>query len=266
LDNVGHYCRVLSKEEVERLQNDHQTVSEFRREKLEKEADRNWDKFYNRHSVNFFKDRHWTKEEFQELCPDIQWQDSLKILEAGCGVGNLMFPLVDSFPNLFMFACDFSPRAVEFVKGNLKYDSKRCHAFVCDLTKDDSLFEQIGSTSIDVCTLIFVLSAINPDKMASVLVNIHKILKPCGSIIVRDYGLYDHAMLRFARGHKLSENFYVRQDGTRAYYFSEDKLNDLFAQTGFEKISCRYVQKLTENRKELISVQRIFIQGRFKKL
>ena len=37
----------------------------------------------------------------------------------------------------------------------------------------------------------------------------------------RDYGLYDHAMLRFSKGHKISENFYMRQDGTRAYYFSE---------------------------------------------
>lgn len=40
-------------------------------------------------------------------------------------------------------------------------------------------------------------------------------------VLLRDYGIYDHAMLRFAPGHKISENFYVRQDGTRAYYFSE---------------------------------------------
>lgn len=73
-DKIGHYCRILTREEVEKLQNDNQTVSEFRQEKLEKEAGRNWDKFYNRHSVNFFKDRHWTKEEFQEICPDIKWQ------------------------------------------------------------------------------------------------------------------------------------------------------------------------------------------------
>ena len=39
-------------------------------------------------------------------------------------------------------------------------------------------------------------------------------------ILFRDYGLYDHAMLRFSKGHKISENFYVRQDGTRAYYFT----------------------------------------------
>jgi len=43
-------------------------------------------------------------------------------------------------------------------------------------------------------------------------------------VLVRDYGLYDHAMLRFTPGHKLADSFYVRQDGTRAYYFSTGKL------------------------------------------
>jgi len=42
-------------------------------------------------------------------------------------------------------------------------------------------------------------------------------------VLVRDYGLYDHAMLRFTPGHKLADSFYVRQDGTRAYYFSTGK-------------------------------------------
>lgn len=53
-------------------------------------------------------------------------------------------------------------------------------------------------------------------------------------LLFRDYGLYDHAMLRFGRGHKLSEHFYVRQDGTRAYYFSEGTQSGIIASYSIE--------------------------------
>ncbi len=59
---------------------------------------------------------------------------------------------------------------------------------------------------------------INNENIALFLLN--QVLRPDGLLLFRDYGLYDHAMLRFSAGHKLSDNFYVRQDGTRAYYFS----------------------------------------------
>ena len=51
-----------------------------------------------------------------------------------------------------------------------------------------------------------------------------QVLAPGGCVLLRDYGRYDHAMLRFSAGHKLGDSFYVRQDGTRAYYFSIGKV------------------------------------------
>ena len=40
----------------------------------------------------------------------------LTVLEVGCGVGNFIFPLIQDDPSIFFYACDFSPRAVQFVK------------------------------------------------------------------------------------------------------------------------------------------------------
>ena len=68
-------------------------------------------------------------------------------------------------------------------------------------------------------------------------------------MLFRDYGLYDHAMLRFAPGHKISENFYVRQDGTRAYYFTTGQLiswNVVFEQLQQLGISEYFVYLLSQ--------------------
>ncbi|KAH0627284.1 hypothetical protein JD844_002807 [Phrynosoma platyrhinos] len=261
----GHKMRMLSPEEAEKLAKDLVLVSDFKQQKLEKEAQRNWDLFYKRNSTNFFKDRHWTTREFEELRACREFEDQkLTILEAGCGVGNCLFPLLEEDLNIFAYACDFSPRAVEYVKQNPLYDTQRCKVFQCDLTKDD-LLENVPPDSVDVVTLIFVLSAIHPEKMHLVLRNIYKVLKPGKCVLFRDYGLYDHAMLRFKSANKLSENFYVRQDGTRSYFFSDDFLAELFLSVGYEQVVNEYVLRETVNKKEGLSVPRVFLQSKFLK-
>ena len=54
------------------------------------------------------------------------------------------------------------------------YCPERCKAFRCDLTKDD-LRDEVAQASVDVATLIFVLSAIHPDKMVQALENIFRV-------------------------------------------------------------------------------------------
>lgn len=68
-------ARILSSEEEDKLQRDRALVSDFKQQKLEKEAQKNWDLFYKRNSTNFFKDRHWTTREFEELrsCREVGW-------------------------------------------------------------------------------------------------------------------------------------------------------------------------------------------------
>lgn len=84
------------------------------------------------------------------------------LLEVGCGVGNLIFPLVAENRNsYFIYACDFSSRAIDLVKANELYDTATMKAFTCDITKPDILAE-IPLESVDIITMIFVLSAIHP--------------------------------------------------------------------------------------------------------
>ncbi|XP_077846138.1 tRNA N(3)-cytidine methyltransferase METTL6 isoform X12 [Macaca mulatta] len=150
------------------------------------------------------------------------------------------------------------------IKQNPLYDTERCKVFQCDLTKDD-LLDHVPPGSVDVVMLIFVLSAVHPEKMHLVLENIYKVLKPGKSVLFRDYGLYDHAMLRFKAGSKLGENFYVRQDGTRSYFFTDEFLAQLFMDTGYEEVVNEYVFRETVNKKEGLCVPRVFLQSKFLK-
>ncbi|XP_064081623.1 tRNA N(3)-methylcytidine methyltransferase METTL6-like isoform X3 [Macrobrachium nipponense] len=260
---LGNHFRTLTLAEQAklRMQDSRGLLSQFHQDKLEKEAAKNWDKFYKRNETRFFKDRHWTTREFQEIAGDGLGKRTL--LEVGCGVGNFLYPLIEDQLNLFVYACDFSARAVEFVKEHPLYCEDKVKAFVSDITKDD-LLSQVGE-AVDIVSMIFVLSAIHPSKFNDTIQNIYRCLVPGGIVLVRDYGIYDMAMLRFGPGSKLADRLYVRQDGTRSYYFTEGELRELFESAGFEVASNSYVTRQTVNKKEGIDAQRIFIQAKFVK-
>ena len=82
----------------------------------------------------------------------------------GCGVGNTTFPILQTNLNAFIHACDFSPTAIQCLKRHKQYNDKEVQAFVADITSD-KLAAWVSEESVDICTMIFVLSAISPDKM-----------------------------------------------------------------------------------------------------
>ena len=107
-------------------------------------------------------------------------------------------------------------------------------------------------------------------------------MKPNGIVLVRDYGVNDHSMIRFDPGHKLADKFYARQDGTRTFFFSLEEIDSLFLRqkqspitdqekitspahedTLFRKIQSEYVFRETVNLKENFRVPRVFIQSKF---
>jgi len=114
---------------------------------------------------------------------------------------------------------------------------------------------------VDIATLIFMLSAVSPEKMMGVLERVFSVLRPGGVVLVRDYGVCDLTHVRFLakNGRKLEENFYLRGDGTRAYFFTIEKITELLQKVGFIIEDAKYDSRELKNRKRKIIMKRIWV-------
>lgn len=240
-----------------------------------------WNNFYKNNTANFFKDRKWLQQEF----PILSEVTSLTappttLLEVGAGAGNTAFPILkqNQNKNLKIHACDFSKKAVEVIRANEAYDDGiNIQADVWDIAGED-LPPGLGEGSVDVVLLIFIFSALSPSQWDKAVNNIYRVLKPNGEVLFRDYGRGDLAQVRFKKGRYLEENFYIRGDGTRVYFFDKDELIKIWSgkdpskpgvfqveNPGFEVTDLGVDRRLLVNRAKQLKMYRCWMQGRFKK-
>ena len=98
--------------------------------------------------------------------------------------------------------------------------------------------------------------------------NVAATLKPGGVLVLRDYGRYDEAQLKLgvSRAKRLGENFYVKSDGTRCFYFDLQHLEQLLVEeAGLEALELKYVRRIYQNRAKDEQRRRVWVQGRFRK-
>jgi tRNAThr (cytosine32-N3)-methyltransferase len=237
-------------------------LDEHKQEVLQQDPSMHWDAFYTLNQTKFFKDRKWLPIEFPELYVPTTEHSKRVVFEIGCGVGNTIFPLLDTNtdPHLMVYGSDFSSTAIDLVKASGKYDETRCKAFVWDVT-NPSLPEQVLPGSVDVIVLIFVLSALKPQDRQQAIHHIHTLLKPGGVVLFRDYGRYDLAQLRFKPKRLLSDNFYMRGDSTLVYFFTTEEIAQLFG--AFDIQQNTVDRRLLVNRQRQLKMYRQWLQGKF---
>ena len=218
-------------------------VSDYDKWRFNADPAKWWNLFYKNNTANFFKNRKWLRQEFPVLAEVTQPDAGKKVvLEVGAGAGNTAFPLlmVNQNDGLMIHACDFSKTAVGVMRESEHYNPEHMTADVWDVSAErteesDSLPPGLTKGSVDVVVLIFIFSALNPKQWHQALCNIHRVLKPGGQVLFRDYGRGDLAQVRFKKGRYLADNFYIRGDGTRVYFFEKSQLEYMWSEWTPEK-------------------------------
>ena len=195
----------------------------------------------------------------------------LVLFEAGCAVGNTLFPLLSKLPKLSAFGVDYSEVAVGLCREDPRYAALHAAGRIAVATGDLTVAmpAELADRRAHIATLIFVLSAMSRETMGAAVATVASALHDGGLCLLRDYAVGDGAQQRFQKGRTAKKldadaESYVRQDGTRAYYFTADEARALFA-PHFECERCEYTHRRTTNRASGVDLGRVYLTATFRK-
>jgi hypothetical protein len=128
----------------------------------------------------------------------------------------------------------------------------------------------------DIVLMVFVLSAIPPERVSRFLQQIYNVTKCGGKVCFRDYALYDLPMMRFKDSHCVHTSscrdvdgakprLYERGDGTLSRFFDLETVRHVFEGVGFAMEELRYATVYNDNRKTGERLKRAFVHAVFSK-
>ena len=251
-----------------------------------------WEDFYRRHANRFFKDRHYLTRDFSFVFQPARSSASkgfVHLLEFGCGCGNALIPLLLQLPRLSVVGFDLSNEAIVMLRASAIENniSDRVSCFVRDACEKNvhmvALTEQQAQVPMlaadlqlnrpelergfDIVLMLFMLSAMAPEKHVSILKEAWASLRPGGYLVLRDYAYGDAAQLRFGSGKKLDKDgsLFVRQDGTLAYFFTLERLRCIAAQANLEEVEAKILFRRYANRALGVELRRVFVSAVFRR-
>ena len=80
------------------------------------------------------------------------------------------------------------------------------------------------NSGIEAQVVWHTLRQLTLHRLVQAVRSVASVLKPGGKVLFRDYGAQDLAQHRLAgtgRPQKLADSFYLRMDGTKAFYFTQ---------------------------------------------
>jgi len=149
-----------------------------------------------------------------------------------------------------------------FLQANERFEGDRVTAFRWDAAREELPTDVLPEGTCHHLFCVFVLSAVHPDLHVTALGRMRQALRPGGTLLFRDYGLYDMRSLRFKPGQMVSPNFFLKGDGTTSYFFDKEHLGRVAEEAGFAVESAQYHCNRLYNKQTKEEMFRVFLNAK----